>query len=546
MKIFIILTFSCISFLNEAISQAKKKATAQPVAKNSYKSAVINISFDEPIDPSELKFTFYDRILSKQNQRYDKSKQINAKRFNGNITFETGIINKIGYISLAKKTVENGQEVYMDMLNTYLVEPGDNVTISVKKDSVYSKFINKGVKVKKNGSYNATSYNFAEYSLYFSGKGSAKFQCRYEADRIISAYYAPDYSDKSKKILCYHLAVSDSTANIAFGIFSKYKNQISDFVYQLLKAEVKGRLDQEAYIQFQAHYLWVQRENTAQAEQETNNFKEALALRLPDPPNSIINYSIYYPTAIIERQKAVNLVNNDSTTGVYYYLKKKYRDVTLDRLLTVYLTDYYYRMTKTEKIDWETLLKDGLATVQTMHYSAFLYELQDMLSMGKPAYNFSLPDINGNVRKLEEFKGKIVFIDFFYKECGGCQGYYINVLSKVEEEFADNKDVVFITISIDKDKKKWLEGVYDNKHTSLSAVNLYTGGQGTNHPVIEHYKVIGYPRPLLIDQEGKIFNSSSDLRDHEKLVQLINSLLNKKEGLGKNQTLSSRNTQNGN
>jgi hypothetical protein len=47
-----------------------------------------------------------------------------------------------------------------------------------------------------------------------------------------------------------------------------------------------------------------------------------------------------------------------------------------------------------------------------------------------------------------------------------------------------------------------------------------------DHPVIKHYQVTGYPRPLLIDKDGRIFSAAaSDLRDREKLKSLLNEAL---------------------
>ena len=58
------------------------------------------------------------------------------------------------------------------------------------------------------------------------------------------------------------------------------------------------------------------------------------------------------------------------------------------------------------------------------------------------------------------------------------------------------------------------------------AKKTYTNGTGINHDVIRHYSVTGYPRPLLIDREGKIFSASaSDLRNKEKLRTLLEAVL---------------------
>jgi cytochrome oxidase Cu insertion factor (SCO1/SenC/PrrC family) len=148
------------------------------------------------------------------------------------------------------------------------------------------------------------------------------------------------------------------------------------------------------------------------------------------------------------------------------------------------------------------------------------------VAKNSPAYEFALPDTSGNIVKLSDFKGKVVFMDFWFNRCGACKEYYIYQLKGVEEKYRNNKDVVFVTVNIDVNKQVWLDGIYDNQHTSLDAINLYTEGLGADHPIIQNYKIIGYPRPILIDQSGKLFSViSKDLLNGKKLAELIDELL---------------------
>ena len=43
---------------------------------------------------------------------------------------------------------------------------------------------------------------------------------------------------------------------------------------------------------------------------------------------------------------------------------------------------------------------------------------------GKYAYNFNLPDTLSKRVQLSEFKGKVVFIDFWYTGCTNCVEFY--------------------------------------------------------------------------------------------------------------------------
>lgn len=115
--------------------------------------------------------------------------------------------------------------------------------------------------------------------------------------------------------------------------------------------------------------------------------------------------------------------------------------------------------------------------------------------------------------RLHDFKGKVVFIDFWFTGCKACMLYHENFLAPVMEEYKNNRDIVFLTVNIDDTRERWLRSLKGGEYTSPGAINLYTDGQGSNHEVIKHYKVYAYPRPLLIDKNGNVFATSNyDLR----------------------------------
>jgi thiol-disulfide isomerase/thioredoxin len=133
--------------------------------------------------------------------------------------------------------------------------------------------------------------------------------------------------------------------------------------------------------------------------------------------------------------------------------------------------------------------------------------------------------------RLSDFKGKTIFIDFWFTGCSGCMLYYKNYVSKAEEQFENNKDLLFITISIDANKGKWLEGLRSGKYTSSQAINLYTNGQGIAHPLIKKLKIIAYPYSLIVDSEGKlIINDVERLRNGgpDALISTINKAVTKR------------------
>ena len=121
---------------------------------------------------------------------------------------------------------------------------------------------------------------------------------------------------------------------------------------------------------------------------------------------------------------------------------------------------------------------------------------------GAKAFEFSLPDSKGNTINLTDFRGKVVVLDCWYTGCIAC-----SAMALVLKPIAQKKDsnVVFITISIDKDKKIWLESLKSGKYSSDDEINLYTEGNGDNTEIMRHYMTGGYPLIIVIDRFGKIF-----------------------------------------
>jgi hypothetical protein len=105
-------------------------------------------------------------------------------------------------------------------------------------------------------------------------------------------------------------------------------------------------------------------------------------------------------------------------------------------------------------------------------------------------------------------------------------------VAPVEQNFRFNSDVIFISVSVDVSKDLWLKSIETKQYTqpdSDKVINLHTGGVGSRHPIIKHYNIAGYPRPLLIGKDGRIFCSDyPTLRKFEGLISQINCALSQK------------------
>jgi cytochrome oxidase Cu insertion factor (SCO1/SenC/PrrC family) len=142
------------------------------------------------------------------------------------------------------------------------------------------------------------------------------------------------------------------------------------------------------------------------------------------------------------------------------------------------------------------------------------------------APDFALKNVHDKSVKLNDFKGKIVLMDFWFTGCTGC--IQMNqALKNVEKAFENYQQVEFVSICTDKDKAQWTRSIANKKYTTGTGTNLYTGGQGNKHPIMDDYAIISFPALFLLDAEGKFIKDFEDPRhDNGKvLIKYIKNML---------------------
>lgn len=147
----------------------------------------------------------------------------------------------------------------------------------------------------------------------------------------------------------------------------------------------------------------------------------------------------------------------------------------------------------------------------------------DTVFIGKPANDFVIPDANGKMTSMDQFKGKVVLIDVWATWCGPCKAQ-IPFLQEIEEEYKDNSDVVFIGISLDaeRDKQKWIDFM---KEKNLHGVQLI---DDRGKAFGKKYGLLAIPRFMLIDKNGNWAEVRCPLPENkEKLRRYINRELSK-------------------
>ncbi|WP_300977757.1 TlpA disulfide reductase family protein [Flavobacterium sp.] len=140
---------------------------------------------------------------------------------------------------------------------------------------------------------------------------------------------------------------------------------------------------------------------------------------------------------------------------------------------------------------------------------------------GSPSPTFDYDNYKGGKTKLEDFRGKYVYIDVWATWCGPCR-QEIPFLKKAEEKYHD-KNIVFVSISIDKvkDLEKWKTMV---KEKELGGVQVFADNDW-NSKFVQDYKITGIPRFILVDPNGNIVKADAPRPSSEELTALLDTVL---------------------
>ena len=489
MKIFKILTLITLVLINANRLLAQRNPISPENQRTTYITGKIYDGFKHDTLSLVLTGPFYNSGESPQHDAIqtltttiDKNGEFKFKILAGNSPFHVSL-----FLSNDKNST-NGLLITPD-INDYLIQPGDSIHVG-----------------------------FNRYVQYYSGKGAYLFEAQYAVEQIDKGdkYLTYDPDDYFRRDITKWLVQKDSILNVKFGMLATYRSKISESAYGIVRADIIG--DNRAWIYRRINFAGPFAVVGTPLKQDLANICIELEHRpayinQEDRASLSPKYVHYLYDKLRTEVKYAGIVNSENAVFNQNYfsaINKKYTGILRDKLLAYWLT----QITAFNNLHPE-YITNALSVMQTPAFIQIAEDLKATFIKGGTVTDFDFKDAKGKTVHLGDFKGKVLFIDLWFSGCSGCVAVAAG-LPHVEEAFKNRTDVAFISISIDKDQKLWLQSIDKNpsgKHythyTTPTTTYLYTAGTASDNPFIKKYVPTGsYPSLLIIDKNSKIFSAT--------------------------------------
>jgi cytochrome c biogenesis protein CcmG/thiol:disulfide interchange protein DsbE len=131
---------------------------------------------------------------------------------------------------------------------------------------------------------------------------------------------------------------------------------------------------------------------------------------------------------------------------------------------------------------------------------------------GKPAPDFSLTLFDGRTIRLSDFRGKVVFLNFWASWCPPCRAE-ARMLEQAWQRYKD-QGVVFLGVEI-QDKEEAARGFIQEFGIT------YINGRDPQNRIAIDYGVYGIPETFFIDKDGRITYKHIGAQSWETIVAKI-------------------------
>ncbi|WP_187263458.1 TlpA family protein disulfide reductase [Pontibacter beigongshangensis] len=298
------------------------------------------------------------------------------------------------------------------------------------------------------------------------------------------------------------------------------KNPVSDAFRRLAQTEIEYGYANDRITYFDLREQMVRSENRLTPSANYFHYLQELDMQreqnLLSP--AFVGFLSNYTTHLAKAAGKTD-TNPDYYTTRYTLAKQKLagqvQALALSQVLKQSLLKGQSKQSEELLADFQTVMQEP----EVLAYFRKLYNENKQLATGSLAPDFKLLDAQGKEVSLSDFKGRLVYLNFWSTNCGMC----LNDMPYLQElhKNLSGQPVVFISVGMDDDEEAWRNTV---SRRNLPGVQLY---KSLSPDVIAEYGIKELPAYFLIDEAGNVLSAKpkrpTDRDAETELLRILNS-----------------------
>lgn len=405
-------------------------------------------------------------------------------------------LNDLAYANFRHVSYKSNNEG--GYLNELILEPGDEINIMFDTKDFWR-------------------------SLTFEGKSAEKFR-----------YYKEDYLETTKnknweqlirqqsdKPIKEYFSIIDQALQIKLAILQKYKQKVSPVFFTIRDADVKAIINKNRLSSLYNTVL----KDFKPIQSLPYEYQKAFFKNLPGQNDTTVKakHFLSYITSLnytylsefntlfksSDSQNKVSIVRQNQVYFHPAFAEELSGQTILNNITKHGITPKYQ-----ENIAEFKILYPDSPIIQEIEQ---LSEANKDFTVGKPAMPFKVLDLDGKEISLQDFQGKVVYLDFWASLCGPCI-VDIDQSKKMKEYFKDRNDLIFLYITVDSNEASWKSAI---KKYNIKGVHAVASD---DNPILKAYAVSTLPSYFIIGKDGNFHTIQPIRPSFNEGKGLINTL----------------------
>jgi len=169
-------------------------------------------------------------------------------------------------------------------------------------------------------------------------------------------------------------------------------------------------------------------------------------------------------------------------------------------------------------------LVDSYSDVREVQYDVHQLDPNKAVAKGKPVPDFEVTLMNSDEQvSNKSLLGQYYLMDFWAVWCGPCRAE----MPRIHEAYKEFKGDNFTILSLSFDRKPEDVDKYREETWPMPWLHTFLEG-GFRNELSQRFEVMGIPKPILVNPEGKIVAVGDELRGeglHETLSKFLNTTM---------------------